>query len=150
MIFTQLSISLLYQYWIHTELINKMPRWFELVFNTPSHHRVHHGSNPLYLDKNYAGIFIIWDKFFGTFQPELKEEKVIYGLTSNIDTFNPIKIGFNEWVLVFKDAFSPKTSFINKLKYFIKPPGWKHDGSGKLTKDLRHEWLTSSSKNNLN
>ena len=75
MILTQMSISLIYQYWIHTELIHKMPRWFEAVFNTPSHHRVHHGSNPLYLDKNMAGIFIIWDKIFGTFQPEVKEEK---------------------------------------------------------------------------
>jgi sterol desaturase/sphingolipid hydroxylase (fatty acid hydroxylase superfamily) len=62
MIFTQMAISLIYQYWIHTELIDKMPRWFEAVFNTPSHHRVHHGSNPLYLDRNYAGILIIWDR----------------------------------------------------------------------------------------
>jgi len=141
MIFTQMSISLLYQYWIHTELIDKMPKWFEIIFNTPSHHRVHHGSNPLYLDRNHAGIFIIWDKLFGTFQPELKEEKAIYGLTSNIDTFNPIKIAFHEWIAVFKDAFSAKTSIINKLKYFIKPPGWKHDGSGLLSNDLRKEWL---------
>lgn len=150
MIFTQMSISLLYQYWIHTELINKMPRWFEAIFNTPSHHRVHHGSNPLYLDRNHAGIFIIWDKLFGTFQPELKNEKVIYGLTSNIKTFNPIKIALNEWISVFKDAFLAKTSLTNKLKYFIKPPGWKHDGSGKLSKDLRNEWFSSSSGNNIN
>jgi len=141
MIFTQMSISLLYQYWIHTELINKMPKWFETVFNTPSHHRVHHGSNPLYLDRNYAGIFIIWDKLFGTFQSELKDEKVIYGLTLNIDTFNPLKIAFQEWIAVFKDAFFANTSFVNKLKYFIKPPGWKHDGSGLLSNDLRKEWL---------
>jgi len=150
MIFTQMSIGLLYQYWIHTELIYKMPRWFETIFNTPSHHRVHHGSNPLYLDRNYAGIFIIWDKLFGTFQPEHKNEKVIYGLTSNIKTFNPLKIAFNEWISVFKDAFLAKTSLTNKLKYFIKPPGWKHDGSGKLSKDLRNEWFSSSSGNNIN
>lgn len=141
MIFTQMSISLLYQYWIHTELIDKMPKWFEAFFNTPSHHRVHHGSNPLYLDRNHAGIFIIWDKLFGTFQPELKDEKVIYGLTTNIDTFNPIKIAFHEWIAVFKDAFSAKTSILNKLKYFIKPPGWKHDGSSLMSNDLRKEWL---------
>lgn len=144
MIFTQMSISLLYQYWIHTELIDKMPKWFEAVFNTPSHHRVHHGSNPLYLDRNHAGIFIIWDKIFGTFQPELKDEKVIYGLTSNIDTFNPIKIAFHEWIAVFKDAFYAKTNITNKLKYFIKPPGWKHDGSGLLSNDLRKEWLNKN------
>ena len=105
MIFTQMAVSLIYQYWIHTELIDKMPRWFEAVFNTPSHHRVHHGSNPLYLDRNYAGILIIWDRIFGTFQPELKEEKVVYGLHSNINTYNPIKIAFKEWIDVFKDAF---------------------------------------------
>ncbi|SFS70630.1 sterol desaturase family protein [Lutibacter maritimus] len=148
MIFTQMSISLLYQYWIHTELIDKMPKWFEAVFNTPSHHRVHHGSNPLYLDRNHAGIFIIWDKLFGTFQPELKEEKVIYGLTSNIDTYNPVKIAFHEWMAVFKDACLAKTSLVNKLKYFIKPPGWKHDGTGLLSDDLRKEWLSSKSIKN--
>ncbi|MFD0763143.1 sterol desaturase family protein [Lutibacter aestuarii] len=146
MIFTQMSISLLYQYWIHTELIHKMPKWFEAIFNTPSHHRVHHGSNPLYLDRNHAGIFIIWDKLFGTFQPELNDEKVIYGLTSNITTFNPLKIAFHEWVAVFKDAFSAQTTFLNKLKYFIKPPGWKHDGTGLVSDDLRKEWLSSKSK----
>ena len=148
MIFTQMSISLLYQYWIHTELIDKMPKWFEAVFNTPSHHRVHHGSNPLYLDRNHAGIFIIWDKIFGTFQPELKDEKVIYGLTSNIDTYNPVKIAFHEWKAVFKDAYSAKTSLVNKFKYFIKPPGWKHDGSGILSNDLRKEWLSYKSIKN--
>jgi len=141
MIFTQMAVSLIYQYWIHTELIYKMPRWFETVFNTPSHHRVHHGSNPLYLDRNYAGILIVWDKMFGTFQPELKKEKVVFGLTSNIDTYNPIKIAFHEWIDVFKDAISAKTSFTKKLGYFIKPPGWKHDGSGISSNDLRNEWL---------
>jgi sterol desaturase/sphingolipid hydroxylase (fatty acid hydroxylase superfamily) len=146
MIFTQMSVSLIYQYWIHTELINKMPRWFEAIFNTPSHHRVHHGSNPLYLDRNHAGIFIIWDKLFGTFQPELDNEKVIYGLTTNIKTYNPIKIAFHEWVAVFKDAFSAKTSLKNKLLYFIKPPGWKHDGSGLLSNDLRQAWLKNKRK----
>ncbi|WP_372769375.1 sterol desaturase family protein [Lutibacter sp.] len=141
MIFTQMAVSLIYQYWIHTELIDKMPRWFETVFNTPSHHRVHHGSNPLYLDRNYAGILIVWDKLFGTFQSELKEEKVVFGLTSNIDTYNPIKIAFHEWIDVFKDAISAKTTFTKKLGYFIKPPGWKHDGSGISSNDLRNEWL---------
>lgn len=140
MILFQMGISLLYQYWIHTELIGKMPKWFEAVFNTPSHHRVHHGSNPLYLDKNHAGILIIWDKLFGTFQPELEEEKVTYGLTTNIDTYNPLKIAFQEWGLMLKDAFNAKTSLFNKLKYFIKPPGWKHDGTGKLSEDLLEEW----------
>ncbi len=141
MIVFMMAISLLYQFWIHTETIDKMPRWFEAVFNTPSHHRVHHGSNPLYLDKNHAGILIIWDKLFGTFQPEIKEEKVRYGLVTNINTYNPIKIAFLEWVAMFKDAFSGKKSIKDRINYFLKPPGWKHDGTGKLSKDLRREWL---------
>lgn len=144
MIFTQMSISLLYQYWIHTELINKMPKWFETFFNTPSHHRVHHGSNPLYLDRNYAGILIIWDKLFGTFQPEIPNEKVIYGLTSNIKTYNPFIIAFHEWFAVFNDAFKAKTSIKNKLKYFVMPPGWKHDGTGKISNDLKNDWLKNN------
>ncbi len=141
MIVFMMAISLLYQFWIHTETIDKMPRWFEAVFNTPSHHRVHHGSNPLYLDKNHAGILIIWDKLFGTFQPEIKEEKVRYGLVTNINTYNPIKIAFLEWIAMFKDAFSGKKSIKDRINYFLKPPGWKHDGTGKLSKDLRREWL---------
>ncbi|GAA3791041.1 sterol desaturase family protein [Corallibacter vietnamensis] len=144
MILLQMSISLLYQFWIHTEAINKLPKWFEVVMNTPSHHRVHHGSNPIYLDRNHAGILIIWDKLFGTFQPELEEEKVTYGLVKNINTFNPIKIAFIEWINMFKDAFSGKKSLKNRILYLLKPPGWTHDGTGKLSDDLRKEWLKSN------
>ena len=143
MIMFQMSVSLLYQYWIHTEAINKLPRWFEAIMNTPSHHRVHHGSNPLYLDRNHAGILIIWDKFFGTFQPELEDEKVVYGLVKNINTYNPVKIAFIEWVNMFKDVFGEKKSLVSRLLYFIKPPGWRHDGTGKVSDDLRQEWLDS-------
>ncbi len=110
MILFQMAISLLYQFWIHTESINKLPNWIEAIFNTPSHHRVHHGSNPLYLDRNHAGILIIWDKLFGTFQPELENEKVVYGLVKNIKTYNPIKIAFIEWFYMFKDVFSGRKS----------------------------------------
>ncbi len=143
MIMLQMSISLLYQFWIHTEAIKKLPKWFEAIMNTPSHHRVHHGSNPLYLDRNHAGILIIWDKLFGTFQPELKEEKVVYGLVKNIHTYNPIKIAFLEWFYLFKDSFSGKKTLKERLFYFTKPPGWKHDGNGRISKDLREEWLKS-------
>ena len=141
MIIFQMSISLLYQFWIHTELIQKMPKWIELFFNTPSHHRVHHGSNPIYLDKNHAGILIIWDKLFGTFQPELKSEKVQYGLVVNIKTYNPIFIAFNEWGALFKDLNTKNISVMNRIRYLYKPPGWKHDGTGKLSTDLKEEWL---------
>lgn len=140
MILLQMSVSLLYQFWIHTEAIDKMPKWFEAVMNTPSHHRVHHGSNPLYLDRNHAGIFIIWDKIFGTFQPELKDEKVVYGLVSNINTYNPLKVAFHEWLALGKDVFSGKKSWYDRAKYIIKSPGWKHDGTGKTSDILREEW----------
>ena len=144
MVLVQISISLLYQYWIHTELIQKLPNWFEAVFNTPSHHRVHHATNPQYLDRNHAGIFIIWDRLFGTFEPEI--EKPVYGLVKNINTYNPVKIAFNEWIQMFKDAFASKTSFSNRLKYLVKPPGWKHDGTGILSPDLRKEWEQKKGK----
>ena len=143
MILAQMSVSLLYQYWIHTELIKKMPAWFEAIFNTPSHHRVHHAVNPQYLDRNHAGIFIIWDKLFGTYEPEV--EKPVYGLTTNIGTFNPLYVAFHEWVNMFKDAFTSEASFGKRLLYFIKPPGWRHDGTGMLANDLRKKWKNRKS-----
>ncbi len=140
MILVQMSISLIYQYWIHTELIQKMPRWFEAVFNTPSHHRVHHATNPQYLDRNHAGIFIIWDRLFGTFEKEV--ELPVYGLVSNINTYNLLKIAFHEWLAMGADFFNSKISLRTKFKYLIKPPGWKHDGTGISSKDLRKDWET--------
>jgi len=145
MVLVQMSISLIYQYWIHTELIKKMPKWFEAVFNTPSHHRVHHATNPQYLDRNYAGIFIIWDRIFGTFEPEI--EKPVYGLVQNIETYNPLKIAFTEWYYMLKDFLTSKTTIANKFNYLIKPPGWKHDGTSILSNDLRKEWEENKKTN---
>ena len=143
MVLVQMSVSLIYQYWIHTELINKMPKWFEAIFNTPSHHRVHHATNPQYLDRNHAGVFIIWDRMFGTF--ELEVEKPVYGLVTNINTYNPVKIAFIEWKNMFADFSKSKTSIKNKFLYFIKPPGWKHDGTSVLSNDIRKEWEENKS-----
>ena len=143
MILAQMSISLIYQYWIHTEFIKKMPTWFEAVFNTPSHHRVHHATNPQYLDRNHAGIFIFWDKWFGSFEPEA--EKPRYGLVKNISSFNPLYVAFHEWIDLLSDVFSSKTSLWNRLKYVIKPPGWKHDGTGVLSDDIRKDWKNKNS-----
>ncbi len=145
MIIFQMSVSLLYQYWIHTELIDKMPKWFEAIFNTPSHHRVHHATNPQYLDRNHAGIFIIWDKLFGTFEAE--DEKPVYGLVTNIETYNPVKIAFKEWYNMITDTVKSKTTFGKRLLYLIKPPGWKHDGTGTLSTDLRKEWEEKKATN---
>lgn len=109
-----------YQTWIHTEHIGKLG-YLDKIINTPSVHRVHHGSNVKYIDKNFGGILMIWDKLFGTYQAE--EEKVMYGLLQNIDTSNPISINFYEWKEMFKDIRKAK-SFKDKWKYILKPPGW--------------------------
>ncbi len=123
------GFNLVYQFWIHTEAIRKMPSWFELVMNTPSHHRVHHATNPRYLDANYAGVLIIWDKMFGSFVPELEEDMPRYGIIKNIGTFNPFKVAFHEWFDMFRDALKPGLTMGERLKYLFMPPGWSHDGS---------------------
>ena len=135
------GLNLIYQFWIHTEAIGRMPRWFEAVMNTPSHHRVHHGRNARYLDANYAGVFIIWDKMFGTFVPELEEEKPDYGLVQNIGTFNPIRVAFHEWVSVFRDLFKPGLSLRQRLMYAVAPPGWSHDGSRETSEQIKARHL---------
>jgi sterol desaturase/sphingolipid hydroxylase (fatty acid hydroxylase superfamily) len=113
--------NLLYQYWIHTEAIDRMHPTFEKYFNTPSHHRAHHGANKQYIDRNYAGILIVWDKLFGTFEPELRRVK--YGLTKNIDTFNPIRIGYGEMADIVRDV-KRAGSMRDRLGYVFGRPGW--------------------------
>ncbi|CCH53773.1 fatty acid hydroxylase [Fibrisoma limi BUZ 3] len=135
-IMTMQAISLLYQFWIHTEFIHRLPAPIEFIFNTPSHHRVHHATNLDYLDKNHAGILIIWDRLFGTFQRE--DERPVYGLTKNIDSHNPVKIAFHEWTDMIRDL-RRAGSVRNALGYLFGPPGWSHDGSRKTTKQLRGE-----------
>lgn len=137
-VMTMQSISLLYQFWIHTETIETLPRPIEWIFNTPSHHRVHHGSDVKYLDRNHAGILIIWDRMFGTFQPE--EERPTYGLTKNIDTYNPVRIAFHEWADIWRDVRRP-LPWKDRLGYLFGPPGWSHDGSRKTTEEMRAELL---------
>lgn len=133
------SITQIYGILVHTQYIKKMPGWFEAVFVSPSHHRVHHGSNILYLDKNMGMCLIIWDKIFGTFQEELAEEPVKYGLTKPLENpHHPVNIIFHEWASIGKDL-KKKTSLGNKLKYLFMPPGWSHDGSSKTAKELRKE-----------
>ncbi len=137
MIAIQKGISLVYQFWIHTEAIGRMPRWFEAVFNTPSHHRVHHARNPRYLDRNYAGVLIVWDKLFGTFQPELDEEPCRYGIVKNLGDFNILRVAFHEWAGMLADvARHPR----HALGYLFGPPGWSHDASRQTSHDLRAEW----------
>ncbi|MGH9916657.1 MAG: sterol desaturase family protein, partial [Pyrinomonadaceae bacterium] len=135
------GFNLVYQFWIHTEAIGKMWRPFEFIFNTPSHHRVHHATNPRYLDANYAGTLIIWDRMFGTFVAELDEDVPRYGIVKNIGTFNPIRVAFHEWMGMLKDTFSPGLTLRQRLLYLVAPPGWSHDGSRKTSADLKADYV---------
>lgn len=134
------AINLLYQYWIHTEAIEKFPRWFEFIFNTPSHHRVHHSTHPTHLDMNYAGIFIIWDRMFGSFIEERDDEVMTYGLVKNIETYNPVRVALAEWVAIFRDAFGPGLTLRQRFGYVFAPPGYSHDGSRQGSEEILAEW----------
>jgi len=116
------GLNLIYQFWIHTEAIQKLPRWFEYIFNTPSHHRVHHGRNPKYIDRNHAGTLMIWDRMFGTFQAE--EEPPTYGVTKPTNTWNPLWANVLPIVdMVGQVASTP--GWTNKLKVLFYKPGWR-------------------------
>jgi len=119
-------IKTLYQYWIHTRVIGRMGP-LEKVLMTPSHHRVHHGRNPLYLDRNHGATFIIWDKLFGTFQEE--QEEVHYGTVKPLASWSPIWANFHYWVDLFKAARATP-SLKNKILFFLKPPGWRPTEQG--------------------
>lgn len=116
------GINLIYQFWIHTEAIEKMPRWFEYVFNTPSHHRVHHGRNPKYIDRNHAGTLMIWDRMFGTFQAE--EERPTYGVTKPTNTWNPVWANVLP-IVDMTNQVKATPGFWNKLKVLFYKPGWQ-------------------------
>jgi sterol desaturase/sphingolipid hydroxylase (fatty acid hydroxylase superfamily) len=143
MVAIQKGISLVYQFWIHTEAIKRMPGWFEAVFNTPSHHRVHHARNPRYLDRNYAGILIVWDRLFGTFEPERDEEPCRYGIVRNLATFNPLRVAFHEWAAIGKDL-TRAGSAREVVGYLFGPPGWSPDGSRETSTMLRAQWASAN------
>ena len=138
------SLSLVYQFCIHTETIKKLPAWYETIFNTPSHHRVHHGSDLIYLDKNYGAVLIIWDRLFNTFQKE--EFKPAYGLTKKVKSSNPFTIVFYEWMNMFKDIKKSKCSK-DYWNYVFNAPGWSKDGSTKTTKQLQANALIKITQN---
>lgn len=138
------SVNLLYQFWIHTEAIKKMPGWFEFAFNTPSHHRVHHATNPRYLDANFAGIFMFWDRMFGSFVPEGKAEALRYGIVKPVGTFNPVKIAFIEMFHVVKDASQKGLKLSQRFGYVFAPPGYSHDGSRKGSHALKRDYVEAN------
>jgi sterol desaturase/sphingolipid hydroxylase (fatty acid hydroxylase superfamily) len=128
MVFFCAGINLIYQFWIHTEVIGRMPAWFEAVMNTPSHHRVHHAVNPRYLDRNYAGVFIVWDRMFGTYQRERDDDRPCYGIVRQLGSFNVL------WAPTNGSA-SPATCGPHPGGV-TRPPicpqaGWSHDGRAK-------------------
>jgi sterol desaturase/sphingolipid hydroxylase (fatty acid hydroxylase superfamily) len=129
MVLTLQSISLLYQFWIHTEIIRSLGP-LEWVLNTPAHHRVHHASNPRYIDRNHGGTLIIWDRLFGTYEPEDMQDPPIYGLTRNIGTYNPLRIAFHEWIDIARDLRSA-SGFTERLRAVFGPPGWRPAASRK-------------------
>ena len=118
------GINLLYQFWIHTDLVKRLGP-FERVLNTPSHHRVHHGANQRYIDRNYGSILICWDRWFGTFQEEQDDEPVVYGLTKNINTFNPLRIATHEYVDIAQDV-AASTTWGDRLRFAFASPGWAY------------------------
>ncbi|HQV22834.1 MAG TPA: sterol desaturase family protein, partial [Agitococcus sp.] len=115
------AVDLAYQYFVHTESIGKFPAWFEYIFDTPSNHRVHHGRNPQYIDKNYGGVLIIFDRMFGTYAKEA--EKVEYGITEQIRSYNVLILNFHELVDMMRDVMA-KGSLVQRLKHLYMPPDW--------------------------
>jgi sterol desaturase/sphingolipid hydroxylase (fatty acid hydroxylase superfamily) len=128
-IYLQQSVSLLYQFFLHTERIDKLPRVIEAVMNTPSHHRVHHGVNNQYLDKNYAGILIIWDRLLGTFEPEVERPR--YGITKQLTTYNPLRVGFHEWYAIGHDV-RHASRMRDRIGYVVRGPGWAPAASDRV------------------
>jgi sterol desaturase/sphingolipid hydroxylase (fatty acid hydroxylase superfamily) len=121
------SVNLVYQFWIHTERIDRLPAPVELVFNTPSHHRVHHASQGSYLDRNYGGMLIVWDRVFGTFAAE--GERCLYGLTKNIDTYNPVRVAFHEYAAIARDLRATR-GWGARLALLVRKPGWSPGSVG--------------------
>ncbi|KXF56205.1 C-5 sterol desaturase [Rhodococcus sp. SC4] len=133
MVFIGFSVNLVYQFFVHTERIGTLPRPIEFVFNTPSHHRVHHGCDPEYLDRNYAGILIVWDRMFGTFQPET--HRPTYGLTTPVGTYNIWKLQTREYAAIVRD-WRRASSWRDKLGYVFGPPGWAPSGTREADQEV--------------
>jgi len=117
------ALNLLYQFWLHTEWIPRLG-WLEYVLNTPSHHCVHHAANPEYLDHNYGGVFIIWDRIFGTFVAERDDLPCRYGLVQPLRSNNPVVIAFHEWAALARDLWRAR-SWRDRWSHLFGPPGWQ-------------------------
>ena len=132
------GLNLTYQFWVHTEMIGRLPRTLEWLLVTPSHHRVHHAVNPRYLDANYGGVFILWDRLFGSFTQEQDSDPPRYGIVGNLGTFHPLKIAFHEWWALAGDLVRAR-SLKEAWGYMWGPPGWRPDGTGRTSRDIKRE-----------
>jgi hypothetical protein len=130
-----LTLNLLYQFWIHATWIPKLG-WLELVLNTPSAHRVHHASNPEYLDANYGGVLIVFDRLFGTYVAERADLPCRYGLVHPLTSYNPLRVEFAQWLSLGRDLLHAR-SLRALLGHLLMPPGWSPDGEGETTAELR-------------
>jgi len=132
-----LSLNLLYQFWIHAAWIPRLGP-LEWILNTPSAHRVHHASNLEYLDGNYGGVLVVFDRLFGTYIPERADTPCRFGLVEPIRGYNLLEIEFHQWIALWRDLRSARS--LSEIRgYLLKPPGWRPDGQGKTTEDLRRE-----------
>ncbi len=138
MILLMIGLNLTFQFWVHTEAVRRLPAPIEAIFNTPSHHRVHHGSNPRYLDRNHAGVLILWDRLFGTFAAELDAEPVEYGLTKDLETSRPWDVLVHGYRELARD-WSRAGGWRTRLRYALDAPGWSHDGPDRRSNVLRAE-----------
>ncbi|WP_229054583.1 sterol desaturase family protein [Aeromicrobium sp. Leaf350] len=132
-LYVAFGFNLIFQFYVHTEMVDRLPRPVEYVFNTPSHHRVHHGSDPEYLDKNYGGILIIWDRMFGTFTKEV--QRPTYGLTKKVETYNILKLQYGDYVDIARDVRGARR-WRDKMGYLFGPPGWTPKGEVTDADDL--------------
>lgn len=137
------GLNLVYQFWIYTEAIDRLPRWFEVVFNTPSHHRVHHATNARYLDANYAGVFIVWDKMFGTFVPERADEPPVYGIVKPLNSYNPLAVAFHELSGLIADCAGDGLRPWRWIGRAVNAPGWSPDGRHRRSAELKAEFLAA-------
>jgi len=145
-IFFMYAFTQTYGILVHTQAIDKLPRWIEYIFVTPSHHRVHHASNIPYLDKNMGMVLIVWDRMFGTFTEELPDEKPRFGLTKSLEhPHHPVKVVTHEWKALAKDL-KQKISLKQKLGYLFRAPGWRHDEQSMTSKKLQQKWQEENDK----
>ena len=135
------SLNLVYQYWVHTRHIHKLPSWYEAIFVTPSHHRVHHALNRDYIDKNFAGIFILWDKLFGSFQQEKQDTPVVFGISSQLSSWNPITANLQVYKSLWQDFIVTK-GIKNKIKVWLSPPSWR---SSDAKQSVPRKYVTTKS-----